>query len=466
MSILQTVTEQDLSKIREKVYKADRKQRTHHIRAKLIATFGHIGFCLGLFLTGFYVFYLGMVDSTHGEFAQWYDAVGQGIRSIMPEAWQNSGPEFVILAALPMIGSIGLAIVGKMISLFIFAKEADGQIGCQRDVDEARSMIESIESYQKYFKEVDWPDFYPSSGHKINLYNFIPWLSLLGALTIGVLSFDSNNPNVYFVFVIPVYFAIPIVLCWRLSAWINYIFYRSSSGKDMSVEKKQLEAFIAQCEREEQEEKKRIAKKKREEQLKQAEIIYQQAIANDPMNEAKLKKAADMGHPEACLRYGLVLLSNLDTSAQTNSEIRKINETAAKYFKTPAKQGNKEAEFYWLISRCQYESGNMDDWQDILSNLRRMKAGGHVPSHMQGVCDMAIENAVQCLNDLESRTYSSYSTSSYTPSSYTPSHSSYSHDKGLNTYMTERGTGQSVYYKDGQYVNENGVPVPINRIED
>lgn len=41
-----------------------------------------------------------------------------------------------------------------------------------------------------------------------------------------------------------------------------------------------------------------------------------------------------------------------------------------------------------------------------------------------------------------------------------------SNNPGLNTYMTIHGTNESVYYKDGRYVDKNGNDVPITKIDD
>ncbi|MBQ7328692.1 MAG: hypothetical protein IJX01_02145 [Oscillospiraceae bacterium] len=61
------------------------------------------------------------------------------------------------------------------------------------------------------------------------------------------------------------------------------------------------------------------------------------------------------------------------------------------------------------------------------------------------------------------RAYEENLRSSHTP---IPSYSSYSSEKGLNTYMTDRRTGQSIYYKDGLYLNEDGDRVPLQYIEE
>lgn len=47
-----------------------------------------------------------------------------------------------------------------------------------------------------------------------------------------------------------------------------------------------------------------------------------------------------------------------------------------------------------------------------------------------------------------------------------PSYSSYSPDKGLNTYMSDSRNGQTIYFKDGQYVNEDGERVPLQYIDE
>lgn len=468
MSISRTVTEQDITKIVEKVSKADRKNFTHFKRAKLITNMGYIGFCLGQFLAGIYDLYATLMDqAAEGVdlLPGWYASIGQTITEFVPVFPSGDIRAWLLMAVMALVCGFAGAFLGKLISVFVSTRN-------RYVIPEGTSPQQRAEMLQRYINgyrsihvgRFGFDDFYPKARNiMFILYSIFPCLCLIAGEAIGGISLLSKDfyAGVDGIVGTVIITALPVVLLRGLSAIINSIFYIRFSKCDFSHEESQLQDYIAQCEREEQEEKEKIAKKKREEQLKQAEIIYQQAIADDPMNEAELKKAADMGHPEACLRYGLVLLSNLDTSAQTNSEIRKINETAAKYFETPAKQGNKEAEFYWLISRCQYESGDEDHWEEILYGLRLLKQNGHVPSHMQGVCDMAIENAVECINDLESRTYSSYSTSSYTPS-----HSSYSHDKGLNTYMTDIRNGQTIYYQNGKYVNESGQQVPTQYIDD
>ena len=59
---------------------------------------------------------------------------------------------------------------------------------------------------------------------------------------------------------------------------------------------------------------------------------------------------------------------------------------------------------------------------------------------------------------------STYQSSSTYDPPVVPSSSTWSPDKGLKTFMTDGRNMQDVYYKDGQYVNEDGERVPIQWI--
>lgn len=461
----QKITEQDLSKIRERINLAGKKRIQKRKRAGVTATFGHIGFCLGLFPAGIYC--LCMLVNSQVEkgvviLSEWYASIGQTIRGIVPEFIADNILEFLFMAAIPLTCSFVFALLGKIFGLFASGNYYSLSSRNAPPRKQAEKMLEDIERMPSGYSSYD--DYYPSSDHMINLYNFFPWLFFAAGLGIGVLSLTSTDPYMDYgpIALIVLLFLGPIALLWRFSAIINSVFYRGSSGVYTSTEKKQLEDFIAQCDKEEQEKKEQLQRKQRAERLKKAEELYQRAIAGEGIDLRLLRRSADMEDPNACLRYGMELLSGLDPSLQTRSEMEKRNQKAASYFKIPAEQGNKEAEFYWLVCRCQYESGDIDHWEEILHKLRQLKANGHVPSNMRAVCDNAIEGVVGCINDLESRSY----TPTYSTSSYTPSYSSYSQDKGLNTYMTDRRNGQTVYYKDGQYVNEDGDRVPLPYIEE
>ena len=78
----------------------------------------------------------------------------------------------------------------------------------------------------------------------------------------------------------------------------------------------------------------------------------------------------------------------------------------------------------------------------------------HDPEEAQRRHEQYLE-AQRIQAEMESRTHISVS-----------SYSAYSADKGLNTYMTDSRNGQTVYYKDGQYLNEDGLRVPLQYIED
>lgn len=274
MDSYQKNTAPDFEKIREKINKADRKRRTHHKRAKQIATFGHIGFCLGLFLAGIYLFYLEMEDGSQGQLAQWYKDFCQAITVLVPEAWQKTELEYVLLISWPLVGSFVLALLGKIAGLFIHARVSGKWGDVQSDVEDAKRLRSSIQYNQKNYK-VRWDEHYPDSIHMINLYNFIPWMTFLAAIAIGIFSVNNRTDVIYLMLLMPVLLTIPIALLWRLSAIIDSLLYCGHSRIGFYIELSQLNKFLAPYD--EAEKKREEAEKKRKEAEERAKAAEKAA---------------------------------------------------------------------------------------------------------------------------------------------------------------------------------------------
>lgn len=325
MSTAQTITKQELSEIRKKVEITDQKRRKHHKRAKLIATLGHIGFCLGLFAGGASFYYL-IITLLDGAFPQWYAAIAKASRYFLPESAAETLMEFVFIAALALIGSIVFALIGQFLGLFISGKDKDNETQKNRSMqEEAENLRNSIEYNKEHYK-VRWDKHYPQTDHLINRYNFIPWLTFLAPLLLGMLVADIPEDKVYFsatmVFWIPVFLTIPIVLLWKLSAVINSIFYSGSFKKNLHAELDQLNEFLAPYDKEEEERRKKerdaeyaktAAKRKRAAE-KRIQAYDAEKNGLYSLSKKLYKEAAEMGDALAMDNYARHCLIDGDRS--------------------------------------------------------------------------------------------------------------------------------------------------------
>lgn len=330
MDSYQKNTAPDFEKIREKINKAVRKLETHHIRARLIATFGHIGFCLGLLLAGTYIFFMmigSKVEDGVASFPQWYDSIGQTIRGFVPAFAADTILEFVFVAAILLICSFAFALLGKIFSLFVSASAYSLNCRNMPPRKQAEAMREAIERMPSGYKSYD--DYYPCSDHMINLYNFIPWLSFIASFVIGFLvltTTESKEDMLGIVMVIPVLFLCPIALLWRLSAIIDSLLYCGHSKIGFYIELSQLNSFLAPYD---EAERKRIEAEEREKAAeKAARTAANRRAAAEKRDQALdaesrglyslakslFREAAEMGDSLAMDNYARHCLINGDRS--------------------------------------------------------------------------------------------------------------------------------------------------------
>lgn len=370
MSILQTVTEQDLSKIREKVYKADRKRRTHHKRAKLIATFGHIGFCLGLLLAGTYIFFMmigSKVEDGVVSFPQWYDSIGQTIRGFVPAFAADTILEFVFVAVIALICSFVFALLAKLIGLFIRTKLSGKWVDVQSDVEDAKRLRSAIQYNQKYFK-VKWDEYYPNSDHMINLYNFIPWLSFIASFVIGFVVFtttESKEDFLAMVMVIPLLFLCPIALLWRLSAIIDSLLYCGDSKNGFYIELSQLNKFLAPYD---EEEKKRIEEEKKRKEAEEREKAAEKAARTAANRRAAAEKRDQALDAESRGLYSLAK-SLFREAAEMGDALAMDN-----YARHCLINGDRSEAIRWL-KKCINTGEAGSECKEL---LRTLEYGGHV----------------------------------------------------------------------------------------
>jgi len=202
-----------------------------------------------------------------------------------------------------------------------------------------------------------------------------------------------------------------------------------------------------------------------------AKKLYDQAMAADPIDEAKMEEAAKLEYVPACLYLGKKYFSDLDSNLLTAGEKKYSAKEASKYLEIAAAE-DMEAEFLWYSTQVIYDYNTLENWNRILGRLRKIKSSGKLPAHYANAMDLCIQSVVETIDRTkeEERHKQLYSrqpshTSYPSPSTF-PSDSSWSPDKGLNTYYTDSRNGQIVYYKDGQYVNEDGERVPLQYMDD
>ena len=328
MSDIKTITKQELSAIGEKVLRVDAKKRRRDKQAHLIATFGHIGFCLGLAQFGAYMFYMMSINiaSATVKFSQWYVFISDTINHLLPEFVTNSPLLFLLIAVLAVVFSFAFALVGAIVSLFVPTKHytytGKPELSLEEEAEKLRS---SIHYHQRYCK-ISWSDHYPESYHTINMYNFIPWLSYLAGIGLGILATAQLNDAVTkalpVVLVLGIFLTIPIVLLWKLSAIINSVFYRGSTRSLLYYELQQLNKFLTPYDEEKKRKKAEAeAKKSAEKAKKRTQAAEKRDRAYDAesnglysLSKRLYKEAAEMGDPLAMDNYARHCLINGDRS--------------------------------------------------------------------------------------------------------------------------------------------------------
>lgn len=306
MSTFRAITEQDLARIDEKVRDASRERRIHHKRAKRIATLGHVGFCIGLFLAGVYLFYM-MMSSVGGVFPQWYAIITQTLHSVLPEFVKDSAPELLVIVCLPLVCSFACALIGLISGVFISEKRPDGESVKNKTLKDEAETLRNLIEYNRSHYRVRWDKYYPKTIHSINLYNFIPWLTFLVAMVVGMLVVSVPEEQAAMLalgMVVPIIFTIPIVLLWKLSAIINSVFYRGSRKITLYEERYQLNQFLAPYDQEKREHQEKEQIEKRKQAAEKRDRAYAaEKEGSYSLAKELYKEAAEMGDALAMDNY-------------------------------------------------------------------------------------------------------------------------------------------------------------------
>jgi len=290
------------------------------------------------------------------------------------------------------------------------------------------------------------------------LYIVLPFLGIIVAL-LGC-------------FLIIVLFSIQGVLSRMLqaSAWCDY---------DKTCD--EINYYINKTKAAEQAEAERIQKEKvlKEQQellqhnLLKGQKLYEEAIASNPADEELLNKAAKLGHPAACCYVGKKILSEWTSNMYTIKEKEQMAKDAAKCFDVARQiavlskmEFQTECTFLWLFSRLQYETASESDLKDIVNMLRSIRHSGKLPEEYHEMLTIAIQTAVNNINELEEPVTTSHTSVSSSANTSLYKGTSGNSSPGLNTHMTIRGTNKPVYYNNGRYVDESGNTVPITEIDD
>ncbi len=149
-------------------------------------------------------------------------------------------------------------------------------------------------------------------------------------------------------------------------------------------EKARLEAEEKKKQRKEREEKER----KRQELLKQAESIYNKAMAGEEPDENLLEEAAKLGNPNACRYFGERYVLMWSTDEASPNEKTRILRKAERYLSVFAGGGDTIGEFLWILCDSLLNSHNYESWRKILSSLRRIEESGELPEQYEPIMDM------------------------------------------------------------------------------
>jgi len=155
---------------------------------------------------------------------------------------------------------------------------------------------------------------------------------------------------------------------------------------------------MAEQERLQAEQARQLAQERRE----KADVLYQQAIAGEPYDEALMEEAADLGSPEACLYLGKQLVEQWSSGLLTRSEKDSVIRDAAEYLEVPA-QTDTEARFLWLMARTQYESNTQSQWEEMLQAVRKIKASGQLPENYAETCDTLLKTLVEVIDNVSEK---------------------------------------------------------------
>ena len=278
------------------------------------------------------------------------------------------------------------------------------------------------------------------------------------------------------IYIIPGVFCAGLFFLLFLFLRFVYILCVKALWKEDTVLKKEIEnnfeSILEKLEQQRQQEELRQKQEKLLADMLGGQKIYEEAIASNPVDEELMKKAAKLGYPLACCYVGKKMLSEWSSGMYSEAEKEKAAKDAVKYFDVARQlavlaktNAQTECTFLWLFSRMQYDIHTLSEWQEAASILRSIKKSGNLPDEYCETLSISIQTAANEINSLnkpatrvQTNNSSSTTTSWHTGTSNNPSPS-------LNTYMTISGTNEFVYYKNGEYVDSTGNPVPKNRID-
>lgn len=379
---------------------------------------------LGAFLTAIVFFTLcyGLTI----EFLKEHSTTYNSNLPIFPSLWQFITDKSTILSFLPQLPA---TIVFGLVLTLLIPLLATGiyalviyNLPAKIESEEEDATVKGFEKLSKRLNETESFYFIPDFiGRILNIFFLI--MSALSCYYI-VLPINPSKEignivaTVFLTVIMTLFYFIPYICFKKLNIAISSFMWKNRKKSESEKLKKELNAEIYNLKKvqeqknKEKKEKEKIRqeKQKAEKLLKDlidGENLYKEALASDPINEKKLKKAAELGYPRACYHLGKNLIADLDSDMYTSDEKEEIAERAANYFNV-ARQNSELAEedleteckFLWMFSRLQYESNNKEKWQQMLTDFRNIQKSGELPEEYTETLESAIKTVVTVIDEL------------------------------------------------------------------
>ncbi|MBQ9860590.1 MAG: hypothetical protein IJO76_07975 [Clostridia bacterium] len=177
-------------------------------------------------------------------------------------------------------------------------------------------------------------------------------------------------------------------------------------GKCYTVSER-AEEYVDFCVKEAEdarEQQQKAAKQREADRLKKdGALLYENAVSGEEVNQRLMRQAAELGHPKACFYVGKQQYEQTGRETLTKTEREEAMERICCFFDDAYNGGEKQALFYSILCRVEYEENTQADWQKMLDTLRRMKADEAVPEGMEPACDEAIGYIVECIDRMEAK---------------------------------------------------------------
>lgn len=171
-----------------------------------------------------------------------------------------------------------------------------------------------------------------------------------------------------------------------------------------------LNQYVNDCEKQERLEARMEEERKRAEIRQRGDELYRQAIAEQPVDEGLIGKAADMGSCLACLhmcRQALTAcFSGELLNSYTDSEIDAIAEKTMKFCEIASQEESSpqikaEATFGYLTFQYLYGQFDADKSKKILTKLWDVRQSGFLPERWQEHCSELIHTIATKINDYQ-----------------------------------------------------------------